>query len=99
MIEELDRRLLGRWLSMPESSGDEQEIATLEFLSDGSLTYKVVGREKDQVMLLTFRTERGHIVSDQPSAPHAERTPYSFTDDGKLLLAFGGELLTYVRAD
>lgn len=95
----IDSRLLGRWISEPAGRSSGGEVTSLEFLDDGSLTYTTHGLEKNQVMLLRFRTEGETIVSDQESSPHEERTPYSFTDDGKLMLLYGAELSTYVRAD
>jgi hypothetical protein len=93
-------KLIGIWSSDPaDSSGVESYgTATLEFGADGSLIYTVHESDRDQVMLLTFRVEEpGFIVTDQPSAPHPEKTAYEITFEGKLLLAFGGERSRYVR--
>jgi hypothetical protein len=71
----------------------------MEFLDDGSLTYTIHGRETNEVMLLTFRTADGDtIVSNQESSPREERSPYTFTADGKLMLLYGSTLFTHRRA-
>jgi hypothetical protein len=95
----VDSRLLGRWISDPTERVSGREVTSLEFLDDGSLTYTIHGSDKNQVMLRRFRTDGETIVSDQESSPREERTPYSFTDDGKLMLLHGADLSTYVRAD
>jgi len=97
-MTQIDSRLLGRWISVPAAPGRETEVTSLEFLDDGSLTYTIHGRKQNQVTLLRFRTEGETIVSDQESLPREERTPYFFTDDGKLTLLFSGKLATYARA-
>ena len=71
---------------------------TLKFLPDGTLLYVIHQTDRDQVIRLTFRVEPGFIVTDQPSQPRPEKTAYEFTEDGKLVLAFGGERSRYVRA-
>ena len=94
----LDRRLLGRWISDPRDSASLADPVSLEFLDDGSLTYTLHGGEKNQVMLLQFYTDGENIITDQPSSPREERTPYSFSADGALLLLRDGQLFTYVRS-
>lgn len=50
-------------------------------------------------MRLTFRVELGFIITDQPSAPRAERTAYELTPEGGLILHWGSEKSHYVRAE
>jgi hypothetical protein len=93
-------KLIGRWRSdSADASGlDSYGRTTLEFGADGSLVYTVYEPDRDQVILLTFRIEEpGFILTDQPSAPRQEKTAYEITQDGKLVLAFGGEKSRYVR--
>jgi hypothetical protein len=93
-------KLIGTWESDPRDTPGMESYgkATLEFGGDGSLVYTVHERDRDQVMVLTFRVdEPGFIVTDQPSAPRPEKTEYKITSDGKLELAFGGEKSRYVR--
>ena len=91
--------LLGTWKTDPQ---DEESLrsygrVTLKFGCDGSLLYTVHHAEKDQVMRLTFRLESGFIVTDQRSHPHPERTGYELTSDGRLVLTFGDQRVSYTR--
>jgi hypothetical protein len=84
--------LVGSW-RVHES--DDHALADLgdvllEFHEDGALTYLIRGADKDQVILLRYRIEGDTIVTDQPSAPQVERTAFSLSEDGVLMLAFGG---------
>jgi hypothetical protein len=92
--------LVGRWQRDPldsESSRHYGEI-TLQFTSDGQLIYTEYLKGKRQISMLTYRVEGPFIVTDQPSAPREERTAFEFTDEGKLVLVFGGVKSVYVRA-
>jgi hypothetical protein len=92
--------LIGTWRSDPDDAEGRQAYGnvTLKFHSDGMLLYMIHESGRDQVIRLTFRVEPGFIVTDQPSMPKPERTPYEFTPDGKLVLAFGGEKSRYIRS-
>lgn len=93
--------LLGTWISDPQDIEGAREFgrATLEFEGDGQLTYTVHADGKDQKMFLTFRVKGGLLVTDQPSSPREERTPFTIGPDGKLTLWFGGQRSVYVRQD
>jgi len=93
--------LLGTWTSDPEDIEGTREFgrATLDFEGDGQLTYTVHAEGKDQMMFLTFRVEGGTLVTDQPSSPREERTPFSIDPNGKLTLWFGGQRSVYVREE
>jgi hypothetical protein len=41
-------------------------------------------------MLLSWRTEGETIITNQPSAPHQEKTSYSLLNDHTLLLTLAG---------
>lgn len=93
-------QLIGIWKSDPEDETALESYGrvTLEFKASGSLIYTIHESDRDNMMLLTFREgEPGFIITDQPSAPHPERTAYEITPDGKLILVFGGEKSRYVR--
>jgi hypothetical protein len=92
-------QLLGTWHSDPTDRAGVHSYGdvTLKFGPDGTLLYVVHQADKDQVIRLTFRVEPGFIVTDQPSQPRPEKTRYEFTQDGKLVLAFGGEKSCYIR--
>lgn len=83
----LDRSLLGKWSSEPGSGED----TNLEFNEGGQLDYTIVGAEKLQKIFLTYRIENNTLITDQPSHPREERTPFMFTEDGKLVLIFGNQ--------
>ncbi len=91
--------LIGTWKSDPSdrsgitSYGD----VTLKFGTDGTLLYIIHESDQDQVIRLTFRVERGFIITDQPSQPRSETTAYEITPDGKLILALRGERSRYTR--
>lgn len=81
--------LLGIWISDPEGvSLDQFQRIQLEFTEDGQLFYTLVEDEGDKIMLLTYRIEGDSIITDQPSHPREERTKFSFTPDGKLILIY-----------
>jgi hypothetical protein len=62
----------------------------LVFTESGELRYIIHAEGKDQVMLLTYRIDRGTLVTNQPSDPKEERTECFFTTDGKPVLDYGG---------
>ena len=62
----------------------------MEFGEGGGLVYTIRTQDREQIMLLRYWIEGSTIVTDQPSAPGIERTPFSLSDDGVLTLAFGG---------
>lgn len=91
--------LVGLWKSDPSDpsgSGIYGDV-TLKFGTDGTLLYTIHELDRDQVMRLTYRTEPGIIVTDQPSQPRPEKTEYEFSKDGALILAFGGQKTRYVK--
>jgi hypothetical protein len=91
--------LFGKWRLDPTdvAARDTFGEVALEFKRDGSLTYVIEEAAKYDVMLLRYRIEGNELITDQPSSPKEERTRYSFTDDGKLILALGGLQARYVR--
>ena len=62
----------------------------MEFGEGGGLVYTMRTRDREQTLLLRYWIEGSTIVTDQPSAPGIERTPFSLSDDGVLTLEFGG---------
>jgi hypothetical protein len=50
-------------------------------------------------MLLTYDVEGGALITDQPSSPGKESTPFRLMADGKLVLIFEGYQSFYVRED
>jgi hypothetical protein len=84
--------LVGTWV-LDET--DQRGFADLgdvvmTFGEGDELTYTIRGPTKDQIIKLRYRIEGTMIVTDQPSAPQVERTHFSLSEDGILILAFGG---------
>lgn len=100
MSRNILKELMGTWITDPEDIESRQvyEKTRLEFTEDGRLTYTILGEEKDHQIFLTCRVEDGVLVTDQPSNPRQERTPFTFTPDGKLMLIYGDQKSTYIRA-
>ncbi len=48
-------------------------------------------------MRMTWRTDGGHLVTDQPSAPREERTRYE-VEGNQLVLRFGGFESRWLRS-
>ena len=80
--------LLGRWRTDPDDQWSLKEFGevSLEFLVDGRLLYVVALPKKQQSMHLVYSVEGGCLVTDQPSHPRVQRTPFFFTPDGRLAL-------------
>lgn len=81
---DLQQRLVGKWFGRVAG-----EPAALEIRLDGRMAYVVTSGGKQQTMLLTWRVDGEELVTDQPSAPKAERTRFRF-EGRSLILAFGG---------
>lgn len=92
-------RLLGTWVVDESDRHTLAELGDvqLEFDDNGGLTYVIRTDGKKQVILMQYEVDGDMIVTDQPSAPHVERTLFSLSDDGRLVLAFGGEPFTFRR--
>lgn len=91
--------LIGRWVSDPDDASGMAGFgrATLEFRPSGQLVYTIHADDRDQIMLLTYRVMGEYLVTDQPSAPRADRTKFSVSPDGRLLLNYGSGAARYVR--
>jgi hypothetical protein len=99
MNDDLRTQLVGRWTTNPNDieSLRVYGLVTLVFAADGSLRYIVQGDKKNQIMILKYRVEDGVLITDQPSAPREERTPFKITSDGELLLQYGQVHSRYLR--
>jgi hypothetical protein len=85
------RQLLGTW----RQANDHSVIMT--FFQDGRLEYRTRENDKLQIMILTYRIDGAEIISDQPSAPHEERTRFAFEEEDTLVLTHGGEETRFKR--
>ena|ERR1044072_5733060 len=99
MQEDSQRELVGRWETDPTDANaiNEYGRTTLVFGGDGSLTYIIHVEGKDQVMVMTYRIEDSILITDQPSHPAEERTSFTITPEGDLVLDYGGTKSRYVR--
>jgi hypothetical protein len=94
----LDPALVGCWhLVRAEAELDAGENVDMAFRPDGTLQYSIDAGEKWQIIRLTYHVAQGQLVTDQPSAPREERTPYAFDADGLLILGPPGERSWYRR--
>lgn len=84
-----DQTLIGTWRTDPTDAWSLRHYGevTLRFDAQGGLVYTVHQPGKDQIILLTYRVEGDCLVTDQPSSPAEERTPFFFTPDGRLALS------------
>lgn len=86
-----DPRFVGRWFGLFD--GEPVEVT---FEPEGRMRYLVHSGGKQQLMLLTWRVEADALVTDQPSHPRAERTPFRF-DGPDLVLIYDGVETRYTR--
>ncbi|MBL9184159.1 MAG: hypothetical protein JNN17_18590 [Verrucomicrobiaceae bacterium] len=93
----LDERLFGKWRLITTTAIDTAEDTVSEFTPDGRLIYSITEGGNTGIMNLIYRTENGYILSNQPSHPREDRTKYDFTEDGALILDYGGERTTFSR--
>ena len=75
VVDETDAQALERWGNV-----------VLEFDESGGLIYTICGDDKDEIIILRYQVEGSTLITDQPSAPQVERTQFSFTPDGVLIL-------------
>ena len=80
--------LLGLWRTDREDQWSLREYGdvSLRFEENGKLTYTIHLPNKDQVLCLTYKVEGTWLLTDQPSSPQVERTEFSFTFDGRLVV-------------
>jgi hypothetical protein len=96
--------LVGKWVSDPEDSARQLFGAlTLDFLPDGRLIYTIhrnTKTGKPRVLRLLYSVDDGILATGTRSGSWQERTPFSFTSDGKLILTDAkGLKSSYIRAD
>jgi hypothetical protein len=90
--------LVGGWVVAPDDPRTVQRLGnvSLEFSADGRLTYTIHCADKDQIMYLTYSVGDGILYTNQPSAPHEERTEFSI-EGNKLILMFAGQRSAFIR--
>ena len=97
MVLTLEHGLLrGKWVS--EQSTQAGEYSTLEFRENYRLDYTFHDAKKEQRIFLTYRIEDNVLFTDQPRHNRQERTRFKVAEDGKLILIYGNESTSFVRA-
>ncbi len=90
--------LVGCWqLVSADASLPPSDRVEMEFKPSGELIYAVLEKDRWSIMLLTYRVDGKHIISNQPSAPREERTEFSLASDGSLSLTLGGTSAGFKR--
>jgi len=84
--------IVGRWFGRVND-----EPVGLEFLLDGRLAYAVLSGERAQTIRMAYRIDADHIITDQPSSPHEERTRFWLEDPDCLVVEFGGLATRFTR--
>ena len=98
-VNVLAKQLLGDWHSDPRDIHSLKRYGrvTLNFSKDWELVYTIHADGKDEIILLSYRVEGQFLVTDQPSQPSEERTRFSITPDGNLILHYEEHESTYIR--
>lgn len=83
--------LIGTWATDPDDAAALRELGQVEmvFRPDGSLDYVLFEDGKKQIMKLVWTVDGDVLVTDQPSAPRIERTPFELIDHDTLVLGSG----------
>jgi hypothetical protein len=94
-----EKSLLGRWRTDPSDVESLRTFGrvTLDFSEDGSLTYTAHLEDKNQVILLTYSIDDGLLITDQPSHPERQQTPFRIEHDGRLTLSYDNCDSHYIR--
>lgn len=87
----IDHGLIGQW----EGLFDGEKVI-MTFTNNGLLDYEIHSQDKIQIIKMTFRTENGLLVTNQPSHPIEEITKYRI-HGSNLELNFNGELSEFRR--
>lgn len=70
---------------------------TMTFTEDGKLVYVIHKKDSKQIMDLVFRVDGNHLVTNQPSHQHEEKTKFSFDAGGNLILEYDGNKSWFTR--
>lgn len=91
--------LLGRWIVDPSDEAGVKRFGnvTLEFKEGGKLIYTIRESGKDRIILLTYTAQEGLLITNQPSHPREEHTPFEIDDSGRLRLTYGSSTFSLVR--
>lgn len=93
-----DARLIGRWrLFRADPSLDFAPNVRMEFLEGGRLRYEFDAGGNQQSLMLIYRVAGDVLFTDNPAAPHAMETRYSFGPGDVLTLDFAGAVAWFLR--
>jgi hypothetical protein len=91
---------VGCWhLTYADPVLEMNEPLELEFRPSGELIYSVDAGGKWQMVRLTFRIDGDVLITDQPSDPREERTPFTLRDLYTLVLDYDGARAFFSRGD
>ena len=95
-----DSRLVGKWRIDPDDVEAVQAYGdvAIEFDSEKNLTYIINSDDKASVIMMTHQAVGDTLTTDQPSHPNPQTTKYTITDEGALILTFGGIQARFIRA-
>lgn len=97
-MSEPEGRLLGRWrLMRADASLDFAPRVRMEFLTGGRLRYAFDAGTGEQSAMLVYRVQGDTLFTDNPAAPHARETHFSFGPGDVLILDFAGAAAWFVR--
>jgi hypothetical protein len=98
MSEPPDARLLGRWRLFRSAPGlDFAPNVQMEFLDGGRLRYTFDAGDVAQSIMLIYRVEGDILFTDNPLAPHATTTRFSFGAGDVLVIDFAGSIAWFIR--
>jgi hypothetical protein len=89
-----ERHFLGEWRQVNPPTGSDNIF--INFETEGRLTYSIEG-DTTQHFILTWKVVGSTVVSDQPSVPREEVTPFHFESPSRLVLEREDERYVYER--
>jgi len=93
-------RIIGNWVLDQNDSAAYRGLgdASMEFLPDCRLVYRVLEGDRLQIILLTYRLDGAEIVTKQESDPREERSGYWIDATGRLSITSAGTRATFIRS-
>ena len=94
----IKERIIGKWRIDPK---DEKAIElsgniSFEFKKSGELIYTIADPDKKSIINMTYKIEGNKIITDQPSAPRKQETPFKLKGD-TLELIFADQKGRFLR--
>ena len=93
-----DPRLLGSWRLVRADEGlDFAPNVRMEFQPGGRLQYSFTAGDHPQTVMLIYRVEGDLLFTDNPAAPHATTSKFSFGPGDVLAIDFAGAVAFFIR--